>query len=139
MPIRSGRTAGSLFSLALLLPCACAFLLPASRVLPRPSSSSTCSSRRSISSSPARRAASAVSMNMEQLTVQPIKTFEGEVELPGSKSISNRILLLAALSQGTTVVDNLLQSEVRTPCIDSVCMWRACICMLTPTYGHIPT
>lgn len=48
---------------------------------------------------------------MEQLTVQPIKTFDGEIELPGSKSISNRILLLAALSQGTTVVDNLLQSE----------------------------
>lgn len=51
-------------------------------------------------------------MDMEQLTVQPIKTFQGEIELPGSKSISNRILLLAALSQGTTVVDNLLQSEV---------------------------
>ncbi|GAB5031536.1 3-phosphoshikimate 1-carboxyvinyltransferase [Nannochloropsis oceanica] len=48
---------------------------------------------------------------MEQMTLQPIKTFEGEIELPGSKSISNRILLLAALSQGTTVVDNLLQSE----------------------------
>ncbi|EWM26612.1 5-enolpyruvylshikimate-3-phosphate synthase [Nannochloropsis gaditana] len=48
---------------------------------------------------------------MEQLVVQPISTFEGEIELPGSKSISNRILLLSALSQGTTVVDNLLQSE----------------------------
>ena len=52
---------------------------------------------------------------MEQLTVQPISKFEGEIELPGSKSISNRILLLAALSEGTTVVDNLLQSEVREP------------------------
>lgn len=112
MPTRSGHTAGSLLSLALLLPCACGFLLPASRVLPRPSSSSPCSSLSSSSS--ARRAAGAVSMDMEQLTVQPIKTFDGEVELPGSKSISNRILLLAALSQGTTVVDNLLQSEVRT-------------------------
>ncbi len=48
---------------------------------------------------------------MEQLTVQPIKTFQGTIELPGSKSISNRILLLAALSHGTTIVDNLLQSE----------------------------
>lgn len=50
---------------------------------------------------------------MEQLTVQPIQSFDGEIELPGSKSISNRILLLAALSKGQTVVDNLLQSEVR--------------------------
>lgn len=28
--------------------------------------------------------------------------------LPGSKSLSNRILLLAALAQGATVVENLL-------------------------------
>lgn len=109
MRTSSGRTADRLLSLALLLPCACAFLLPASRVVPRPASSYSSSS----SPSSARRAAGAVSMDMEQLTVQPIKTFEGEIELPGSKSISNRILLLAALSQGTTVVDNLLQSEVR--------------------------
>ena len=48
-----------------------------------------------------------------QLTVQPINSFDGEIELPGSKSISNRILLLSALSGGSTIVDNLLQSEVR--------------------------
>ena len=36
----------------------------------------------------------------------------GTVQLPGSKSISNRVLLLAALSQGTTVVHDLLDSEV---------------------------
>lgn len=45
---------------------------------------------------------------MEQLTVQPIKTISGTVKLPGSKSLSNRILLLAALAEGTTVVRNLL-------------------------------
>jgi 3-phosphoshikimate 1-carboxyvinyltransferase len=33
------------------------------------------------------------------------------VRLPGSKSLSNRILLLAALSQGTTQVRNLLDSD----------------------------
>lgn len=37
----------------------------------------------------------------------------GHVKLPGSKSLSNRILLLAALSEGTTLVRNLLVS-VRT-------------------------
>lgn len=45
---------------------------------------------------------------VEQLTVQPIKTISGTVKLPGSKSLSNRILLLAALAEGTTVVRNLL-------------------------------
>jgi 3-phosphoshikimate 1-carboxyvinyltransferase len=35
----------------------------------------------------------------------------GTVHLPGSKSISNRVLLLAALAQGTTVVRDLLHSD----------------------------
>ncbi|EIE23113.1 3-phosphoshikimate 1-carboxyvinyltransferase [Coccomyxa subellipsoidea C-169] len=48
---------------------------------------------------------------MEQLVLQPITKIEGHVKLPGSKSLSNRILLLAALSKGTTVVKNLLDSE----------------------------
>jgi 3-phosphoshikimate 1-carboxyvinyltransferase len=33
------------------------------------------------------------------------------VRLPGSKSISNRVLLLAALAQGATLIDNLLDSD----------------------------
>ena len=45
---------------------------------------------------------------VEQLTVQPIKEISGHVKLPGSKSLSNRILLLAALAEGTTLVKNLL-------------------------------
>ena len=35
----------------------------------------------------------------------------GTVQLPGSKSISNRVLLLAALSSGTTVIHDLLDSD----------------------------
>ncbi|KAI3444699.1 hypothetical protein Pfo_001364 [Paulownia fortunei] len=46
-----------------------------------------------------------------EIVLQPIKEISGTVKLPGSKSLSNRILLLAALSEGTTVVDNLLSSE----------------------------
>lgn len=42
--------------------------------------------------------------------VHPISHFTGEVILPGSKSLSNRVLLLAALSKGTTQIDNLLDS-----------------------------
>ncbi|WP_462168819.1 3-phosphoshikimate 1-carboxyvinyltransferase [Pseudoalteromonas lipolytica] len=48
---------------------------------------------------------------MEQLRLEPISKVNGSVTLPGSKSLSNRILLLAALSQGTTVVENLLDSD----------------------------
>ncbi|XP_002511692.2 3-phosphoshikimate 1-carboxyvinyltransferase 2 [Ricinus communis] len=46
-----------------------------------------------------------------EIVLQPIKEISGTVTLPGSKSLSNRILLLAALSEGTTVVDNLLNSD----------------------------
>ncbi|KAH7519592.1 hypothetical protein FEM48_Zijuj08G0053300 [Ziziphus jujuba var. spinosa] len=46
-----------------------------------------------------------------EIVLQPIKEISGTITLPGSKSLSNRILLLAALSEGTTVVDNLLDSE----------------------------
>lgn len=48
---------------------------------------------------------------MEQLTLKPINRVDGEVTLPGSKSLSNRILLLAALCKGTTKVTNLLDSD----------------------------
>lgn len=46
-----------------------------------------------------------------EIVLQPIEEISGTVKLPGSKSLSNRILLLAALSEGTTVVDNLLDSD----------------------------
>ncbi|MEZ9059700.1 3-phosphoshikimate 1-carboxyvinyltransferase [Vibrio pelagius] len=48
---------------------------------------------------------------MESLTLQPIQKVSGEVNLPGSKSVSNRALLLAALSTGKTRLTNLLDSD----------------------------
>lgn len=48
---------------------------------------------------------------MESLTLQPIELISGEVNLPGSKSVSNRALLLAALASGTTRLTNLLDSD----------------------------
>ncbi|MBI4311833.1 MAG: 3-phosphoshikimate 1-carboxyvinyltransferase [Chloroflexi bacterium] len=48
---------------------------------------------------------------METLTLPPIARVGGEVVLPGSKSLSNRILLLSALASGTTRVHNLLDSD----------------------------
>lgn len=48
---------------------------------------------------------------MESLTLQPIARVDGTINLPGSKSVSNRALLLAALANGTTVLTNLLDSD----------------------------
>ncbi len=48
---------------------------------------------------------------MEQLTLNPIAKINGEVFLPGSKSLSNRALLIAALANGTTKITNLLVSD----------------------------
>jgi 3-phosphoshikimate 1-carboxyvinyltransferase len=45
------------------------------------------------------------------LDLPPLLTADGTVRLPGSKSISNRVLLLAGLSEGTTVVHDLLASD----------------------------
>jgi 3-phosphoshikimate 1-carboxyvinyltransferase len=41
----------------------------------------------------------------------PVTHVQGQVKLPGSKSISNRILLLAALARGTTQIKELLASD----------------------------
>ncbi|PHM37900.1 3-phosphoshikimate 1-carboxyvinyltransferase [Xenorhabdus innexi] len=48
---------------------------------------------------------------MQSLTLQPISHINGTINLPGSKSVSNRALLLAALAQGTTYLTNLLDSD----------------------------
>lgn len=48
---------------------------------------------------------------MEQLTLKPSHQVGGTIKLPGSKSISNRTLLLAALSEGTTEIRDLLASD----------------------------
>ena len=48
---------------------------------------------------------------MEQLHLPAFHHAEGEIKLPGSKSISNRTLLLAALAKGTTEIRDLLASD----------------------------
>ncbi|MEX6298887.1 3-phosphoshikimate 1-carboxyvinyltransferase [Providencia huaxiensis] len=48
---------------------------------------------------------------MQSLTLQPISSINGTINLPGSKSVSNRALLLAAMAKGTTVLTNLLDSD----------------------------
>lgn len=48
---------------------------------------------------------------MEFIDLAPVTRARGTVQLPGSKSISNRTLLLAALSEGETEIRDLLKSD----------------------------
>ena len=48
---------------------------------------------------------------MEQLHLKATSQVRGAMQLPGSKSISNRTLLLAALANGTTEIKGLLASD----------------------------
>jgi 3-phosphoshikimate 1-carboxyvinyltransferase len=52
-----------------------------------------------------------MSVDPPTLTIAPFATARGTVVLPGSKSISNRALLLAALSDGATLLTGLLDAD----------------------------
>ncbi|MES1195454.1 MAG: 3-phosphoshikimate 1-carboxyvinyltransferase [Steroidobacter sp.] len=59
---------------------------------------------------------------MEFLDLSPLHSAQGVVRLPGSKSISNRVLLLASLSQGTTEIRELLASDDTDRMLDALKM-----------------
>ncbi len=48
---------------------------------------------------------------LPDIQIGPFTRAQGSIVLPGSKSISNRALLLAALSSGTTTLKNLLDAD----------------------------
>ena len=50
-------------------------------------------------------------LDIPSLDLPPLTGVSGRVRLPGSKSISNRLLLLAGLAEGTTTVHDLLDSD----------------------------
>lgn len=54
------------------------------------------------------------------LDLPPFVAAAGTVRLPGSKSISNRVLLLAALAEGTTTVHDLLDSDDTRVMLDAL-------------------
>ena len=56
----------------------------------------------------------------EQLRLDPIRRISGSITLPGSKSLSNRVLLLAMLSEGETFIENLLDSDDVRRMIDAL-------------------
>ncbi|MCH2242058.1 MAG: bifunctional 3-phosphoshikimate 1-carboxyvinyltransferase/cytidylate kinase [Aquabacterium sp.] len=63
------------------------------------------------------------------LDLPPLVGVSGSVRLPGSKSISNRVLLLAGLSEGTTRVVDLLASDDTRVMLDAL---RALGCAIVP-------
>ena len=67
------------------------------------------------------------------LDLPPLATASGTVRLPGSKSISNRVLLLAALCEGTTAVHDLLDSDDTRVMLDAL---RALGCSMVHTDRH---
>jgi len=56
----------------------------------------------------------------EYIDLPPLLSARGTVTLPGSKSISNRVLLLAALSTGTTEVRDVLLSDDTERMLDAL-------------------
>ncbi len=59
-------------------------------------------------------------MNQEFLDIPQLSAARGTVRLPGSKSISNRVLLLAALAEGVTEVRDLLASDDTERMLDAL-------------------
>ena len=57
---------------------------------------------------------------MKFIELAPIRRASGTVRLPGSKSISNRVLLLAALSTGETHVKGLLDADDTRVMLDAL-------------------
>ena len=54
------------------------------------------------------------------LDLPPLAAAAGTVQLPGSKSISNRVLLLAGLAEGSTLVRDLLASDDTRVMLDAL-------------------
>ncbi len=54
------------------------------------------------------------------IDLPPLLSAQGTVRLPGSKSISNRVLLLAALATGVTEIRDLLHSDDTERMLDSL-------------------
>ncbi len=54
------------------------------------------------------------------IDIPPLRSAGGTVRLPGSKSISNRVLLLAGLSAGVTRIHDLLASDDTQVMLDAL-------------------
>ncbi|MBI9021037.1 MAG: 3-phosphoshikimate 1-carboxyvinyltransferase [Verrucomicrobia bacterium] len=58
---------------------------------------------------------------MHSKTVHPVSTFGGELCVPGDKSVSQRIAMLAALAKGTSVIKGFLTGEDAMSTLHAMC------------------
>ena len=67
-------------------------------------------------------------LKIPYLDLPPLSGAAGTVRLPGSKSISNRLLLLAALAEGETRIEQLLEADDTAVMLDALrslgCAWH---------------
>jgi 3-phosphoshikimate 1-carboxyvinyltransferase len=73
---------------------------------------------------------------MKSIALAPIRRASGTVRLPGSKSISNRVLLLAALAAGVTHVKGLLDADDTRVMLDA--LQKLDITIDTRNFADIP-
>lgn len=73
----------------------------------------------------------------ERLTLSPKHLAGGSVDLPGSKSISNRVLLLSALSCGITTISGVLNSDDTRVMLDALEQLGVQVETLTPSTVRI--
>src|SRR5437764_4430891 len=61
------------------------------------------------------------SMQVDQIEIRPVtRPVNAEIQIPGSKCSTNRALLLAALADGTSTLENALFSEDSHWCSESL-------------------
>lgn len=58
---------------------------------------------------------------MNTKTIYPVSTFGGELSVPGDKSVSQRIAMLAALAKGTSEVRGFLRGEDAMSTLSAMC------------------
>ncbi|MBE1556787.1 3-phosphoshikimate 1-carboxyvinyltransferase [Sporosarcina limicola] len=60
--------------------------------------------------------------NVQSVSLSPPEThsIDGEISIPGSKSLTNRALILAALANGTSTLSGILKSDDSYWCIDAL-------------------
>lgn len=82
---------------------------------------------------------------MQSKTVFPVSTFGGELRVPGDKSVSQRIAMLAALAKGTSEVHGFLTGEDAMSTLGAMCALGASakfegdVLKITGTGGKLKT
>jgi 3-phosphoshikimate 1-carboxyvinyltransferase len=62
---------------------------------------------------------------MHSRTIHPVSSFGGELRVPGDKSVSQRIAMLAALAKGTSVITGFLTGEDAMSTLHAMCVLGA--------------